>query len=1363
MAGAEPTLSMGEELDEISPEIIGFTPLSAGKEGAKKLKLLPSPWPTDNVPPASATLLSVASKRRLLAAASPDKLVVTSTEKVRKAFQETAAENDIVADFTPDIVFDVPQLRHVAFSADEDFLVASSEKKGGLVVYGVDDLLKGNTQPGNQISTNNTAIRALLPNPTPEQAHYMAVILETGRLDITDVVSGNTKSVHDSGVKCASWSLKGKAILAGFEDGTAAIHLVSALDQVKGKVPRPPELGDDYTVSAVNWLSNEDFLLVYTTAELTEEVFYYFVSTNKVYSNFTFRKTPYDVIFASPDCPSRPPPPRFSIQRLRRWDQTLDDFLIVTAAHSADVGILLKSTEPLDSAVPKANEYQMAALLDNRKASVPRNPTGDADTALIGEAMDLSSKEKVPQPSCRLEEIAESPEPLPAYYLLTHEGTLAAWWVVWDKSLESGTAYPGLTSISSDAPSVPAGNLGFGKPAFGSPSAPAGSAFGKPAFGTSSAPGSLSFGKPSTPSAIPASGATGGAAFGTPAFGAKPAFGAASQVGGKPSLFGAPAQMSPKPSPFGSGGSTTQPNPFAAGGSAFQKPNPFAAAAANSKSGGGSSGGSPFSSFASTNDNKSGFGALGGKPLSSFGSTVTVDSKASGIGSTLPSLSNTPGQQSSSLFGGGEKSSFQSFTSTQSGSTDVGDRGRDEATPTPQNPLNKLKEVTGVFDGKFKLGSTFKGDGSAKDDLPKPDMSSADSLFSTGFSSALGGIGGASKPPETPVNENKGPFFSSTTPATAPRGLNGLFSGAGTESTTPKPPPQNKIEPVPEEAPLPPDWRPTKPSKTDDEIPPLAGSPPIKIEAPSSSADELPLSPSEDDEEGDLSNPEEQEEEEGEDEGDELSEGEDQTGDEDASEQSSPAAESGRRSQQSNMGPRNYPAAPTPPHVTQLNARPPHNRSSVSNPLFGGTRRDPPSSSLPPAKPPAPQPVFSDLIDDEDERIRQELESEVEPSRTLAPFIAKQEYAAPVANKTGHAAQIEIVYRDINSMVDTLSLNSRSLKAFVEWHERSERYTELGRDALEEVLDEDIDGAWFDKWSLCEINDLMKLEDELDRELDEGAVKSVVKKLLECVRIIEADAKLHTRLNVERRTMVEAKDPEKMDALRKAALPKELADQQKALRREYAQLLTQLAKAEEELILLRSRLVSLHAQNGRMGDMPSVERIKKTIQTLVDLTKERNNEIAVKESRLQKALAAAAAAAATRPASEVGLSLRQSTATTTPRRGAKSRLALSRNGGGETPFATPPTSRSKMSLSELNSVALTPEQHETPSRGYGLFYTPRGSTEEAAGSNMASLADVVDDDLERLRESAGKRRGMVRKLAGALAERGVKRTVVKWS
>ena len=215
-------------------------------EGAKKLKLLPTPWPNDDVPPATATLLAVASKRALLAAAGPDALVLTSTEKARHAFKKDAKDNDVVTDFAPDVTLPVPRLRQIAFSADEDFLVVSSEAEGGMAVFAVDDLLQQKKEPGQQIQTANTPVRAMLPNPSVELSQYMVIILDSGRLDLVDITTGKTITVREEGVTCAAWSIKGKAFVAGFADGTATIYM-SATREERGRIPRPKGLGEGFT------------------------------------------------------------------------------------------------------------------------------------------------------------------------------------------------------------------------------------------------------------------------------------------------------------------------------------------------------------------------------------------------------------------------------------------------------------------------------------------------------------------------------------------------------------------------------------------------------------------------------------------------------------------------------------------------------------------------------------------------------------------------------------------------------------------------------------------------------------------------------------------------------------------------------------------------------------------------------------------------------------------------------------------------------------------------------------------------------------------------------------------------------------
>lgn len=392
-------------------------------------------------------------------------------------------------------------------------------------------------------------------------------------------------------------------------------------------------------------------------------------------------------------------------------------------------------------------------------------------------------------------------------------------------------------------------------------------------------------------------------------------------------------------------------------------------------------------------------------------------------------------------------------------------------------------------------------------------------------------------------------------------------------------------------------------------------------------------------------------------------------------------------------------------------------------------------------KPPTPQPELSDLSDDEDERIRQELASEIVPTRTLEKFIAHQDYTGAVT-KTGTAAQIEIMYRDMNSMVDTLGLNSRALSSFIKYHSNRREVT---RDDLEDVIDQGEDGPWFDDWCLADINDLKALEDQLEGELDAGRVQDVLDKLGQLARLLRDKAKLLTKLNDIRRQIINRKDPEKTEVLRKAALPKELAEQQKALRNEYGRLLSLLSKSEEAAFLLKSKLASTNAMNGKTAAVPTVDAIKKTINRLIQMTEKKNNDILLLESQLRKLNIEGG-----RPSSS------SSRTFGTPSRSSR---GLTR---GQSPLATPPTNRSRMSLSELNRTVQTPEPEETPSKGYGLFYTPVGSPTENGSGSLIKLANDMDNDenITSLREANDRRKKVAGTLKAALEKRGVKVTKV---
>jgi nucleoporin NUP159 len=1390
----------------------------------------------------------------------------TASDDNKDASALSERDVDVVSDFTPDVTISTSNLRQVAFSIDGDFLATSAEDNGGVAVYDVNAILKqGRKDPAHEMSTENIPVRALLPNPDSEWGHFFAVVLDSGKLQIFNVADGKKALIREDGVNCAAWSTRGKAVVAGLVDGTIAIHMVSG--DLKGIIPRPPDVDESYEVTGVSWLNTEEFLVVHSlkgNEDPMEQNKLHFVKSNKGWTSFTFHPFGYDPLPASFG-PSRGLPARFSSTRLRKWKPDLEEMLIITSSHTDTIGVLASTSSKISRDQENVDELMLIAVDDTKRATAPRTAYGDeeTDSVFIGEALDLSAKEKILRPIPALEEISVAPFALPAYMALTHEGLLTAWWVMWNKSIEVGERYPGIIHNSESTQSGPASTaapsrIPTASTSTGSPFAKASDATPKTPFGKSTG----GFGTPGT-SNIPTFGNTGYSSptpalmkptppgFGTPGFGTaptalpaptfgkptQPAFGAASSIGkptqpafGAPSAIGKPAQPAfGAPSAVGAGSGFGATGGMGNKSSLWGAPTPAAEPKANpfSTASGGASGfakfgqsggGSSFSSFGSNNGAQSGFGSLGQsqqrsglgglKTEPSFGSTVTV---GSGTGSSLPSWANTPAQTGSSIFGQDNKSSFTtaSFESKESEMSDAADRKRDEATPTPQVPP-KSQGLNGLVGG-FKLGTTFSSDGTANDDPAKPGAPADGGFFGSDFANMV--PRNSMQPPETPARET--PDTVSTTPASPPE-RSSFFPSAtpARESETPKvpPPAQERSSPA-DDAPLPPDFTKAKPSKSnddaplppdfintnlpkskDDDLPPLAGSPGVEVEAPSSSAEASPID-NEGSQEGSQDDESEEEDEDEEDFSEEVSGEEEQEEDEQTSpsrpekssfppaptppvgsaspgqstlfgQQSRPAgsqpsfSSSSLFGQQSNRAPFSIKpdrpsTAPTP------NLPPPTNRAqtlrspSPVRPSSSQVRREPIfargaslSSSIQGSKPPTPQPQVSDLEDEEDERIRAQLAEPIEPSRDLEEFVAYQNYTGVKSpSKTGHAAQIEMIYKDINGMVDALGWNVRSIKSFTQYHQQPQSGHKVDRGMLDDVQAEGLHGSWFDKFTLYEIQTLGDLKEELEQELDAGRVQNVLDKLSQLARLLREKAKLMTRLNDIRRHIINRKDPDKAEALRNAPLPKELADGQKALRKDYAQLLMSIDKAEDEVSILRSKLASQNAQNGRTAAVPTMEAVKRTISKLTFIAEQKNNDILVLEAQMRQI----GLADPSRPSSS------SSRTNGTPRRSRQQGTSL-RNSIADTPFATPPTSRvNKMSLSELNRTARTPEVESspTPTKGYGLFYTPEGSP-TTGGKEIARLSDVVDENMDTLRETARRRKAVARDLRTVLLDRGIK-------
>lgn len=233
-------VAAGADLPEVYTNGLGFKTLA----GEVKVQL-PTIW-TDG-PPTSSSLLSIASSKGILAAAGPESLVIIATDRIRAAFKDAKSKDETVQ-LSPDLSIPTPRLSHVAFSSDNTGLIVTAESGGGLAVYPTEALLNKATMPAVEMATSGVAVKALAPNPDPNAANYIAVLLTNGHLMLANLKdksfqsgpNGQT-SIKDN-VTSVAWSVRGKQLVAGLVDGTAV--LLDPQGNVKATIPKPPGMGD---------------------------------------------------------------------------------------------------------------------------------------------------------------------------------------------------------------------------------------------------------------------------------------------------------------------------------------------------------------------------------------------------------------------------------------------------------------------------------------------------------------------------------------------------------------------------------------------------------------------------------------------------------------------------------------------------------------------------------------------------------------------------------------------------------------------------------------------------------------------------------------------------------------------------------------------------------------------------------------------------------------------------------------------------------------------------------------------------------------------------------------------------------------
>lgn len=253
--------------------------------------------------------------------------------------------------------------------------------------------------------------------------------------------------------------------------------------------------------------------------------------------------------------------------------------------------------------------------------------------------------------------------------------------------------------------------------------------------------------------------------------------------------------------------------------------------------------------------------------------------------------------------------------------------------------------------------------------------------------------------------------------------------------------------------------------------------------------------------------------------------------------------------------------------------------------------------------------------DDEADRVRAELSRPISPVPTLDPFIPRQVYAGE-SFKPGIPGQIERLYRDINSMLDTIGLNSRALAGYL-LHEET-RSSPLGQwqeamlgDSPMEVLDADV--------SIAHIDEINRLIQVLHGSLREQQLADVQGKIEACRQLLSEEIlPLRGQCANIRKTLDSYTDSA---AVRSAALSAEQAHLQQDLRKATATVQSQLADLESAVSLLRAKIADYSRGGGlarQATKKPTVEAVTSTISTMMHMVEKKSVDVDMLEAQIKQ-------------------------------------------------------------------------------------------------------------------------------------------------
>ncbi|KAI9926739.1 hypothetical protein MW887_003833 [Aspergillus wentii] len=365
--------------------------------------------------------------------------------------------------------------------------------------------------------------------------------------------------------------------------------------------------------------------------------------------------------------------------------------------------------------------------------------------------------------------------------------------------------------------------------------------------------------------------------------------------------------------------------------------------------------------------------------------------------------------------------------------------------------------------------------------------------------------------------------------------------------------------------------------------------------------------------------------------------------------------------------------------------------------------------------------------DDEDERLRADLARPLEPVPTLDPFLPHQDYTGQTS-KPGIPGQIERLYRDINSMVDTLGINARSLSSFLLYQQSSD---DSNSGKWVETLQGDHPAGVLDEKLL--LREIEKLDDAvvvLAGSLQQQRVQGVEEKLDQCRELLGKDIlTLRSQCASIQKTLDAHTDAA---AILSAPLSAEQANLQQDLRSASTDIQARLADLEQGVSLLRAKIADVprpdSSTNGPRPPMkrPTVEAVASTIATMMNMAESKSSDIDVLEVQLKK----------------LGIDTTASPA--------------SREGS---PFATPKKSLAKFPTTpgSRGSVDVPVSAYHTPesaSRGINFRSSISGSARVSRLRSVEGVGDLVTkEDSQRWKAKTQRRQHLVGNLKKAIGEK----------